>query len=454
MQCREPGLRGRLFVTGASGYVGRAVLAHASARGLPLAALSRSGTAPDGAPDGVEWIKGDLLQPAGWKHQIERGDIVLHLAAATGKANAAAHRAVNVEGTRALCRAAANAGAAHLLFVSSIAVRFPDQSHYPYAHAKADAERCVRGAELPWTIVRPAIVVGQDAPVLGGFALLAGLPLIPVFGDGERRVQPIDVGDLADALLDLAEQPPASTVVELGGPEVVTLNDWMQRIRDARGRGTGRRLHLPIGPIRSLLALVEPVLLPILPLTAGQLATFANDGVPEPSPFLEERQPRFRPLDDSLALAPPARLAARAYDATRLTAECHALSKHLIGREAPTRVVAGYLEHHRERPVGPLSRFDARLTDHAGRGGASARLADAYSARVLPRGMLRRKLGLLVALLETDADSFEVIDAPDAGARGGAWLALLGSGVAEVVIAIVAVIRFGPAHLFGRGPAA
>ena len=77
-----------------------------------------------------------------------------------------------------------------------------------------------------------------------------------------------------------------SAEVDVGGSRVVTIEELILALRAAQGiSGAARVVHLPLGLIRFTLAAVERLLLPVLPLTAGQLATFANDGVPETNPF-------------------------------------------------------------------------------------------------------------------------------------------------------------------------
>ena len=354
---------------------------------------------------------------------------------------------VNRDGTAALVEAADRAGVRALVFVSSIAVRFEHDQHYAYAHAKRAAETCLRAGETPYTIVRPAIIVGPGAPVLDGFALLASLPWTPIFGAGDNRIQPIDVGDLAAALLDLADAEPANACVELGGPEVLTLRDWLARIRTARGKGPLRPLHLPLAATRSVLGAVEPVLLPVLPLTAGQLATFANDGVPEASSFLTERLPAMAPLDPALAPVPVALLPAEEADPALLATECRALVRHLLGQEAPDDVVEGYVAYHRERPPRARSPFEQELVAWARRGGLRARLADGYGRFVLPTSLLRQKLTLTLALLETSPRTFGRIDAPGPGGTGRSLLRLAGLGLVELATALLALAVLGPRHL-------
>lgn len=430
--------RGVLFVTGASGFVGQRVLARASERFARVIALSRGALAE--APSGVERVRGDLLDaaPAAWEAALAGCDAVLHLAATTGKASPAEVERGVVVATQRLLAAAQRAGVRHFVFVSTIAVRFPDQRHYPYAHAKAAAERAVGASGLPATIVRPAIVAGPGSPVLAGFATLARAPVTPSFGSGQTRVAPIHVEDLAEALVEIAAGEPSAEPIELGGPESFTLDALFARLRAAEGGGAPRLVHLPLAPVRELLAALEPVLRPLLPLTAGQLATFANDGLPAPSAFAASRRGALRPIFAAASMAP------RGDSDESLRAECARLVAHLLGRETWPELEADYLRQQRELGLDAPHGFDALLVRLARRGGLALALADAYAGWFARRSVLRTKLVGVLALLETSPRSFAAIDAPSASAPF-ARLAL--RGLAELASALVAALLLGPLHL-------
>lgn len=288
-----------LLVTGATGYVGRRVVARARGLGFSrvVAMVRRAGT----APEGVEERVGDLSLPGGWQDALAGVDRVIHLGALTGKARARDHHRVNAMGARALAAACAAAGVSGLVHVSSVAVKFRERAHYHYADAKAAAEVYVRACGVPFTIVRPTMVFGPGAPVLTGLAKIACAPVMPVFGAGDVLVQPVHVDDLAGFLLAVAAGPFEGRTLEVGGADRIPLEDLLVRIRRARtGRGP-RTLHLPLAAIRALLGLVEPVLLPVLPLTAGQLATFANEGTADTAQATAAVGQAWRGVDEMLS---------------------------------------------------------------------------------------------------------------------------------------------------------
>jgi len=288
--------RGRsLVVTGASGFVGRRLLARVAGRYDRIAALSRSVQPPLA---GVTWVQGDIREPAGWEHFLDATTDVAHLAAATGGASASVHRAVNAEGTEALVRACERRQAAGLLFVSSIAARFPEDPRYPYATAKREAEVIVRGGKVPFVIVRPTIVLGRGSPILQRLRTLAGGPVIAAIGGGTARVQPVDVEDLAAALARLLElRRYDRDTLEFGGPEALTMLDLLVRVRAAMGKSPARAVAVPYAPMRGGLIALEVILGGRSPVNAGQLSSFVQDGTADRNAIWDEMRPHMMSIE-------------------------------------------------------------------------------------------------------------------------------------------------------------
>lgn len=282
----------RIFVTGAEGLVGRALVTTLVAHGYAVRGLSRSATA---AADPGPWVEneaarvvaGELAAPRVWSAALDGCDAVVHLAARTGKAAPAEYEADNVDGTRRLLEACRQAGVPRFLFVSSVAARFPRKPDYPYARSKAAAEELVRAAGVRFAIVRPTIVVGPGSGSLAGLARLAALPLVPLFGGGRAPVQPIWVGDLAFQLRRILERDRfGGETLELGGPEALPIGDLLRQIGGLEGR-SDRTVSVPSAPVLALLAIGEKVARPLLPVTRGQLASFVHDGSVAKNPLFE-----------------------------------------------------------------------------------------------------------------------------------------------------------------------
>ncbi len=297
----------RLFLTGASGFLGRALLAHpALAKFEQVTCLSRSAPPPS-IPANVLWLRGGLSDTSDYSAALAGADGVLHLAAATGKLPPKEYFAVNVEGTRCLIEQCKLAGVQNILFVSSIAAGFPDQSRYYYAQSKLQAEEIVRASGLRFAIARPTLIFGPGSLVLGGLAKLAALPLIPVFGDGRTPVQPIAVDDVADFLLRIVDNDLfGGETFELGGPEVISIEELLLKIHGRLRVTEAKTLHIPMSLLLPTLTLLEIIAYPALPITVGQLATFRFDGTARGNALWNERRPHLQSLEKMLAafLAP------------------------------------------------------------------------------------------------------------------------------------------------------
>lgn len=275
---------GPVVLTGAGGFVGRRVLeglAAAELAGVRCLARRPEHLAALVPPlSGWRYLPGDFTDPEACRTLLAGAETVLHLGALTGKASRRAYHEINARGTETLVRAAREAGVSRFILVSSVAVGFAERPHYHYAASKEVAERAVAASGLDYLVVRPTMVFGPGSPVQAGLRRLATLPVALLFGKGEVLVQPVHVDDLARLLVAALElRPLGGGVITVGGPDRVQLRELLIRLRRAATGRVGPVLRLPLEPLRALLAWLEPIALGLLPITAGQLATFANDGV-------------------------------------------------------------------------------------------------------------------------------------------------------------------------------
>lgn len=462
-----------LVVTGASGFVGRrlvvalrdramgaaGVAAASAPREVTLVVRAPASLAPLGVlPSHWRIVRADLSAGPLPSGAIPQGSVIVHLAAATGRITPTALRAVNVEGTRRLAEGARAAGALHLIFVSSIAASFANRRWYHYAEAKLAGERVVAECGVPFTIVRPTMVFGSGSPVQEGLERIAtgGVPLVP--GRGAVHVQPIVVDDLVDFLVALAEAPPPSgATVEVGGGERCTMRELLARMRAARGLGPRTPWSVPLTPVRLALALAESVLGPRLPVTAGQLASFVNDSVAAPNELVRLRLPHPRPLTAELSGPEAAPHVPSTTDAPSavapteraLSAEFDVFARYLGTASPGGRATAAYVAAHPS--VGAAGdAFDAWLVAVARRSTLGCGLAEAYARLVRPRGLLRRKLVLALAVLESSAGAHAAYDSALPSSVFAACMAMAALGTGWVLRMACAVVLFVPVHLTVR----
>jgi len=182
-------------VTGATGFVGQALLDRAGDAGITVRALARREQAPRG---GIEWIRGDLDSQPALRALLHGSEAVIHVAGVVNDAEQ--FEAGNVRGTLNVIEAAKAEGVKRFIHVSSLSAREPELS--AYGESKARAEKLVMASGLDWTIVRPPGIYGpRDVDYFEMFRL-ARWGVMPV-PPKEGRASIIHVDDLARLLLAL-----------------------------------------------------------------------------------------------------------------------------------------------------------------------------------------------------------------------------------------------------------
>ena len=225
-----------LAVTGATGFVGQAVLDEAARRGLTIRALTRR---EQRERDGVTWIRGDLANHAALGELMQGAEAVMHIAGVVNAPDTAGFEAGNVQGTQAVVDAALAAGVGRFVCVSSIAAREPALSDY--CRTKRAAEEIVKAAPFDWTVIRPPAIFGpRDTEMFQLFraARTGFLPMPPAGG----RASVIHVDDLARLLLDVV--PTGETVSgAIYEPDDGAQRGWLHGdLARAIGLAMGRRV--------------------------------------------------------------------------------------------------------------------------------------------------------------------------------------------------------------------
>ena len=224
--------RPKVLVTGGTGTLGRHVVARLQDAGCNVRVLSRRAHE---ATDGVAYVTGDLLKDEGVDAAVDGAPIIVHCAG---------NRTGDDEATRNLVRAASRYGAQHIVYVSVVgADRIPagsgvDRTMFGYFGSKLAAERVVAHSRIPWTIVRSAQF--QES-LLKVVQRMTKLPVIPV--PAGFRFQPVDAGEVAARIVDLALGAPVGLAPDVAGPRVYSMVDLLKGY--VRARGT-RRLIVPV----------------------------------------------------------------------------------------------------------------------------------------------------------------------------------------------------------------
>lgn len=276
----------RVFVTGATGFVGRAVIQALRADGHIVRCLVRRGSERDlHGLEAIERVEGDVRMGRGLEEGIAGCDAVVHLVGIIREhaALASTFEGVHVSGTKNVLDAAAAAGVRRFLHMSALGARPEARSRYH--QTKWAAEEAVRASALPWTIFQPSVIYGRGD---GFVSLLAGmvrrLPVVPVIGDGRQRVQPVPVQQVAEAFARALELPATvKQTFHLGGPDAVTMIRLLDMIGEALGKRRVLKVYIPLGMMRPMARALHS--LPSFPVTPDQLLMLEEENTCDPGPF-------------------------------------------------------------------------------------------------------------------------------------------------------------------------
>ena len=294
----------RVLVTGATGFVGPAVANAIVDAGHEVRVLERKpGSWSKAGIRCQEAVQGDMADPDSLRRAAEGREVVVHLVAIR-QGRPEQFQRIMVEGTRSLIDAARKGGAGRFVLMSALGTTEETKDLVPYYNAKWQQEEDLEASGLEYVTFRPSFVFGRDGGILPTFRKLARLtPVTPITGSGEQRIQPIWIDDVAAHFAAAVDKPEAANrTFELGGPDVVSWNEFWERLKRALGV---RRpsVHVPMSFMR-LNALVTERLPGNIPLTRDLLKMLeAGDNVVSDATAVETFRIPLVPLDDQLRRA-------------------------------------------------------------------------------------------------------------------------------------------------------
>ncbi|MFC4452652.1 complex I NDUFA9 subunit family protein [Deinococcus sonorensis] len=258
----------RVLVTGASGFVGRALVAQLRQQGHDVRAASRQGQPVEGAPGVAMDVTdlGSVQRGFGMAFPGAEPEAVMHLVGIIVEKGAQTFQTVHVDATRHVL--ASTPRGARYLHMSALGA--DPASPSGYSRSKGEAEQLVQGSGLAATIFRPSLIFGPGDDFFGRVLkqLVSLPPLVPQIGNGQFPFRPVGILDVVTAFAGALQRPEtAGQTYALTGPQEYTFSQLLELELSALGK---RKLIVPVPlPLMDLLVPVMQVL-PSPPITRDQ----------------------------------------------------------------------------------------------------------------------------------------------------------------------------------------
>jgi len=268
-------------IFGGSGFVGRYLVQKFAERGDLIRVAVRNPLAaqflkPLGEIGQITLVQSSLSNPNQVEKSIRGADLVINLVGILFEKGSQTFEAIHVEGARCVAEKASQLRVSTFLHMSTLGANRDSRSRY--ASTKARGEEAVLHHFPEATIFRPSVVFGPEDAFLNRFAQMALIsPILPLIGGGKTRFQPVYVGDVAQAFVNVASFKEArGQIYELGGPSIYTFKVLMEFLLTTINR---KRMLLPLPFALAKLMATFTQWLPSPPLTCDQVELLKTDNV-------------------------------------------------------------------------------------------------------------------------------------------------------------------------------
>jgi uncharacterized protein YbjT (DUF2867 family) len=291
-----------VLIAGGTGFIGTRVVDELLAKGGHRILVMTRDPARTRPKDGVEYVQGDVTDPASLESATRGVDVVVHTVQfpnhpVENPRKGWTYERIDAAGTEAMVAAAVKNGVKRFVYLSGAGAR-PGRPE-PWFQAKERAENAVTASGMEYVILRPSWIYGPDDRSMNKFAAFVKyLPVVPVIGSGQEKVQAVSVFDVAKITAAAIDEPAATNrIFELGSTPPVSMDDILRTIMRILGKQRPL-IHQPAWLVKIPASVIQ--YLPNAPLSPGAIDFITMDERVDPTAAEQVFGIKFRPLEAGL----------------------------------------------------------------------------------------------------------------------------------------------------------
>lgn len=275
----------KVFMTGATGYVGRKILCDLLKEGYHIRALIRPGSEsklPSSIEGRIEKVYGDITDLKSLKEKIKGCSAVIHLPGIIREfpKKGLTYELIHYNGAKNVIDIAVKEGTERFILMSALGVKPDGVSNYQISKYKA--EEYLKNSGLKYTIFRPSVIFGCEDKSATNFIKvilnLLKLPIVPVIGSGKYQLQPIAIENISQGVVKcLIMNETIGKTYESAGPEKFTYNEIVEMVGKAIGKKKILRIHIPVTLIMLQAKLLQNY--SFFPISVSQLKMLLEDNI-------------------------------------------------------------------------------------------------------------------------------------------------------------------------------
>jgi len=291
----------KVFLTGATGYVGRQVVRDLVKAGYAVAALVRKGSEPklpEGIAESITVVNGDIQKPESYRDALQLCDAIINLPGLLREFpnEGITFEGVHFLGTKLLVDEAKTLGTPRFIQMSALGVR--QGATTKYQETKFRAEEYLKASKLRWTIFRPSLMFGNEKEGVANFMsvlhdLLGIAPfVVPVLGDGKYRFQPVAIQNVSEGFVKaLTNDKSIGKTYDAAGPDRYTYNELLDMVMYVTGKHK-MKLHQPMFLMKTMASMFGG--LKLFPVSRDQITMLEEENISD----------RWKEFFDDFAISP------------------------------------------------------------------------------------------------------------------------------------------------------